>query len=87
MNFFVELMGDSPEVRMLDLMLRNPQTKFNKSMISRNAKISRTTLQGVCSKFKKMGIIQKTGYYYKLRLYREELQQLKELYDALKEGL
>jgi predicted transcriptional regulator len=87
-SLFIEFMGDSPTVRVLDYLLTERDLDFSISDMARNAGIGRTTLYRIWSSLIKNKIIMPTRVIGKAKLYKLnkdniKIKKLMEIDDAL----
>ena len=67
---FVEVLGNSPLIKVLDFFLDNDVYDYSKSDVFRETGISRITLQGIFAGLEKKGIIKKTRVSGKSQMYQ-----------------
>ncbi len=87
-SLFIEFMGDSPTVRVLDYLLTERDLDFSISDMARNAGIGRTTLYRIWDNLIKNKIILPTRVIGKAKLYKLnkesiKIKKLMEIDDAL----
>ena len=87
-SLFIEFMGDSPTIRVLDYLLTERDLDFSISDMARNAGIGRTTLYRIWSNLIKNKIIVPTRVIGKAKLYKlnkdnTKIKKLMEIDDAL----
>ncbi len=87
-SLFIEFMGDSPMVRVLDYLLTEREIDFSISDMARNAGIGRTTLYRIWEKLIGNKIITSTrmigkAKLYKLNMENNAIKKLMEIDDAL----
>ena len=87
-SMFIEFMGDSPTVRVLDYLLTERDLDFSISDIARNAGIGRTTLYRIWGSLLKNKIIVPTriigkAKLYKLNKHNIKIKKLMEIDDTL----
>ena len=87
-SVFIEFMGDSPTVRVLDYLLTERDLDFSISDMARNAGVGRTTLYRICDNLIKNMIIIPTRTVGKAKLYKlnkdnVKIQKLIEIDDML----
>tara|TARA_Y100000031_G_C8208601_1_gene379824 strand:- start:1034 stop:1363 length:330 start_codon:yes stop_codon:yes gene_type:complete len=87
-SLFIEFMGDSPTVRVLDYLLTERDLDFSISDIARNAGIGRTTLYRIWRSLLKNKIIVPTriigkAKLYKLNKHNIKIKKLMEIDDTL----
>ena len=87
-SLFIEFMGDSPTVRILDYLLTERDLDFSISDMARNAGIGRTTLYRIWDSLIKNKIILSTRIIGKAKLYKLnkdsiKIKKLMEIDDAL----
>ena len=69
-SLFIEFMGDSPTIRVLDYLLTERDLDFSITDIAKNSRISRTTLYRIWKNLIKNKIITPTRIIGKARLYK-----------------
>jgi len=87
-SLFIEFMGDSPTIRVLDYLMTERDLDFSISDMARNVSIGRTTLYRIWGKLLKNQIILPTRIIGKSKLYKlnkenPKIQKLMELDDML----
>ncbi|MBI2546025.1 hypothetical protein HYV81_02485 [Candidatus Woesearchaeota archaeon] len=87
-SLFIEFMGDSPTIRVLDYLLTERGLDFSISDMARNAKIGRATLYRIWDDLLKNAIIIPTRTIGKAKLFKLNKESLKvkkliEIDDAL----
>tara|TARA_B100000315_G_C14184024_1_gene410255 strand:- start:3 stop:317 length:315 start_codon:yes stop_codon:yes gene_type:complete len=87
-SLFIEFMGDSPTIRVLDYLLTERDLDFSISDMARNSKIGRTTLYRIWDNLIKNKIIVPTRIIGKAKLYKlnkdnNKIKKLMEIDDAL----
>ena len=87
-SVFIEFMGDSPTVRVLDYLLTERDLDFSISDMARNAGVGRTTLYRIWDNLIKNMIIIPTRTVGKAKLYKlnkdnVKIQKLIEIDDML----
>jgi len=87
-SLFIEFMGDSPVIRVLDYLLTERELDFSITDIAENAGIGRATLYRIWDDLIKNEIIVHTRDIGKARLFRLNTQNLKikkliEMHDML----
>lgn len=87
-SLFIEFMGDSPTIKVLDYLLTERDLDFSISDMARNAGIGRTTLYRILDNLIKNRIIVPTRIIGKAKLYRLnkeniKIKKLMEIDDAL----
>ncbi len=87
-SLFIEFMGDSPTIRVLDYLLTERDLDFSISDMARNAKIGRATLYRIWDDLIKHTIIVPTRTIGKSKLFKLNKESLKvkkliEIDDAL----
>lgn len=87
-SLFIEFMGDSPTVRVLDCLLTERDLDFSISDMARNAGIGRTTLYRIWDNLVKNKILVPTRIIGKAKLYKlnkdsTKIKKLMEIDDAL----
>jgi len=87
-SLFIDFMGDSPTVRVLDYLMTERDLDFSISDMARNIKIGRTTLYRIWDELLKNKIILPTRVIGRSRLYKlnkenPKIQKLIELDDML----
>src|SRR3989344_9707931 len=70
MSLFIEFMGDSPTIRVLDYLLTERELDFSITDIAKNAGIGRTTLYRIWDDVIKNEIIFATRIIGKAKLYK-----------------
>lgn len=76
-SLFIELLGDSPTIRILDFLLTERELDFSISDMARNAGIGRATLYRIWEELIKNEIIIFTRTIGKSKLYRLNVQNPK----------
>mgnify|MGYP001560456806 CR=1 FL=1 len=69
-SLFIEFMGDSPQIKVLDFLLTEKNIDFSISDLARNSKIGRATLYRVWGDLIKNKLIIKTREIGKAKLYK-----------------
>ena len=69
-SLFIEFMGDSPTIRVLDYLLAERDLDFSITDMAKNSGIGRTTLYRIWSDLIKNKIIESTRIIGKAKLYR-----------------
>ena len=87
-SLFIEFMGDSPTIRILDYLMVERDLDFSISDMARNVAIGRTTLYRIWDQLLKNKIILSTRVIGKSKLYKlnkenPKIQKLMELDDML----
>ena len=87
-SLFIDFMGDSPTVRVLDYLMTERDLDFSISDMARNIKIGRTTLYRIWDELLKNKIILPTrvigmSRLYKLNKENPKIKKLIELDDML----
>ena len=87
-SLFIELLGDSPTIRILDFLLTERELDFSISDMARNADIGRATLYRIWEQLIKNGIIIPTRVIGKSKLYKlntnnSKIKKLIEIDDML----
>ena len=87
-SLFIEFMGDSPTIRVLDYLLTESELDFSISDMARNVAIGRTTLYRIWDGLLKNKIILPTRIIGKSKLYKlnkedSKIKKLIELDDML----
>ena len=87
-SLFVEFMGDSPMVKVLDYLLTERELDFSITDMAENAGIGRATLYRIWDDLIKNEIILHTRDIGKAKLYKlnaknEKIKKLIEIYDML----
>lgn len=87
-SLFIEFMGDSPTIRILDYLLTERDLDFSITDIARNAKIGRATLYRIWDDLLKNAIIIPTRTIGKAKLFKLNKESIKvkkliEIDDAL----
>ena len=87
-SLFVEFMGDSPMIRVLDYLLTERELDFSITDIALNAGIGRATLYRIWESLIKNEIITHTrnigkAKLYKLNIKSNKIKKLIEIYDML----
>lgn len=67
---FLEVMGESPYMKVLDFFLDNIVYDYSKTAVSEETGVSRVTLQEVIKDLEKKGIIRKTRKVGRAQLYK-----------------
>lgn len=87
-SLFVEFLGDSPMIRILDDLLTERELDFSITDMAENAGIGRATLYRIWENLIKNEIIMHTRDIGKAKLYKlntknEKIKKLIEIYDML----
>ena len=87
-SLFIEFMGDSPKIRIIDYLLTMGELDFSITDLAENAGIGRVTLYRIWDNLIKYHIIIHTRDIGKAKLFKldsknEKIQKLKEIYDLL----
>ena len=87
-SLFIEFMGDSPKIRIIDYLLTMGGLDFSITDMARNVAIGRTTLYRIWDQLLKNKIILSTRVIGKSKLYKlnkenPKIQKLMELDDML----
>jgi len=87
-SLFIEFMGDSPTIRVLDYLLTERDLDFSITDMAKNAGIGRTTLYRIWNDLIKNKIIVPTRVIGKAKLYKlnknnPKIKKLIEIYDML----
>ena len=87
-SLFIDFMGDSPKIRMLDYLLTERELDFSITDLARNAMIGRATLYRIWDSLIRNEIIKYTRNVGKAKLYKlnrsdRRIRKLIEVYDAL----
>ncbi len=87
-SLFIEFMGDSPTIRVLDYLLTERDLDFSITDMAKNSKIGRTTLYRIWDDIIKNKIIVPTRTIGKAKLYKLnkdniKIKKLIEIDDAL----
>lgn len=87
-SLFIEFMGDSPTVKILDYLLTERELDFSISDMARNAGVGRTTLYRIWEKLLENKIIVSTrvigkAKLYKLNMENNAIKKLIEIDDSL----
>lgn len=87
-SLFIEFMGDSPNVRVMDYLLTIGELDFSITDIAENAGIGRATLYRIWESLIKYDVIIHTRDIGKAKLFKlntenKKIQKLKEIYDML----
>ncbi|MBU2639649.1 MAG: hypothetical protein KKG75_02990 [Nanoarchaeota archaeon] len=87
-SLFIEFMGDSPTVRVLDYLMTERDLDFSISDMARNVVIGRTTLYRIWDDLLKKEIILPTRIIGKAKLYKlnkenPKIQKIMELDDMI----
>ncbi|MBI2106873.1 hypothetical protein HYT57_02710 [Candidatus Woesearchaeota archaeon] len=87
-SLFIEFMGDSPHVRIIDYLLTMGELDFSITDMAENAGVGRATLYRIWSNLIKYEIITHTRDIGKAKLFKlntenKKIQKLKEIYDML----
>ena len=69
-SLFIEFMGDSPTIRILDYLLTERELDFSITDLARNARIGRATLYRIWDGLIKNQVILPTRVIGKAKLYR-----------------
>jgi len=83
-SFFVQALGDTPSVRIVDFLLENKIYDFTKAEIAAGADVSRATLEKFWPPFEKLGLVKQTrrignGVLYALNKESPVVKKLTEL--------
>ena len=76
-SLFIEFMGDSPTVRVLDYLLTERDLDFSITDIAKNARIGRSTLYRIWGNLVKNKIITPTRIIGKAKLYKLNKNNIK----------
>ena len=76
-SLFIELLGDSPTIRVLDFLLTERELDFSISDMARNAGIGRATLYRIWEQLIENNIINHTRTIGKSKLYKLNIQNPK----------
>ena len=87
-SLFIEFMGDSPTIRILDYLLTEREIDFSITDLARNAGVGRTTLYRIWEDIVNNKIIIPTRIIGRAKLYKLnknniKIQKLMEIDDAL----
>lgn len=87
-SLFIENMGDSPQIRVLDFLLTEREIDFSITDLAKNAKIGRATLYRIWKDLIKNKLIIKTREIGRAKLYKLNtenifIKQLMRLDDTL----
>lgn len=87
-SLFIEFMGDSPTIRILDYLLTMGELDFSITDMAENAGIGRATLYRIWDSLIKYNIILHTRDIGKAKLFKlnsenKKIQKLQEIYDML----
>lgn len=87
-SLFVEFMGDSPMIKVLDYLLTERELDFSITDMAENAGIGRATLYRIWNSLIENEIIMHTrdigkAKLYKLNMKNEKIKKLIEIYDML----
>ena len=87
-SLFIEFMGDSPKIRVLDYLLTERELDFSITDIADNSRIGRATLYRIWDSLIKNKIIVHTRVIGKAKLFKlnvgnEKIKKLIEVYDML----
>lgn len=87
-SLFIEFMGDSPTIRIMDYLLTMGELDFSITDMAENAGIGRATLYRIWDNLIQFKIIIHTRDIGKAKLFKlnsknEKIQKLKEIYDML----
>ena len=85
---FLEIMGNSPRMRLLEFLVTGREFDYSLSDISKNAEIPWSTLHRIMPAFEKNKIIVKTREIGRAKLYclneeNEEARALIEIFDGI----
>jgi predicted transcriptional regulator len=69
-SLFLEALGDSPYLRVLDHFLTFPGWDYSKSQVAKDAQVSRVTLEPIWKRLLDIGFIEKTRTMGRSELYR-----------------
>jgi DNA-binding transcriptional ArsR family regulator len=83
-SFFVQALGDTPSVRIVDFLLENRIYDFTKAEVAAGADVSRATLEKFWPPFEKLGLVKETrrignGVLYTLNRESPIVKKLSEL--------
>ena len=87
-SLFIEFMGDSPTVRVMDYLLTERELDFSITDIANNANIGRATLYRIWDNLIKNKIMASTRTIGKAKLFKlnttnPKIRKLMEIYDLL----
>ncbi|MCH8003017.1 MAG: hypothetical protein IH934_00160 [Nanoarchaeota archaeon] len=87
-SLFIELLGDSPSIKVLDYLLTERELDFSISDMARNAGIGRATLYRIWDQLIKNKMIMPTrtigkSKLYKLNIENPKIKKLMEIDDML----
>ena len=87
-SLFIEFMGDSPMIRVLDYLLTERELDFSITDMAENSRIGRATLYRIWDNLIKNSIIIHTRNIGKAKLFRlntsnKKIKKLIEIYDML----
>ena len=87
-SLFIDFMGDSPKIRILDYLLTERELDFSITDLARNAMVGRATLYRIWDSLIRNEIIKYTRNVGKAKLYKlnrsdRRIRKLIEIYDAL----
>ena len=87
-SLFIEFMGDSPTIRILDYLLTERELDFSITDMAENARIGRATLYRIWNDIIKNKIILPTrtigkAKLFKLNINNPKIKKLVEIYDML----
>lgn len=87
-SLFIEFMGDSPTIKVMDYLLTERELDFSITDIAKNAGIGRATLYRIWDSLIKNSIIIHTrdigkAKLFKLNMENSKIKKLMEIYDML----
>lgn len=87
-TLFIKFLGDSPKIRVLDMLITGRELDYSISDIANEAGISRSTFYGMINQMLRDKVIVKTRKFgmmqlYKLNLKNKHVKSLVKLYDNL----
>lgn len=87
-SIFIEILGDTPKIRILDYLIEGRDLDYSLSDIAQNAHIGWTTVHRLLPNMLKTGVILPTREIGRAKLYKinkdnKAVSQLIKLYDSL----
>ena len=87
-SIFLEYLGDTPQLRILDFLIDNSMFDYPVTQIAREAEVSYNSLKNIFPSLINAGIVKKTrkigkSYYYQTNLNNEFIKNLSKLDWAL----
>lgn len=69
-SFFLQYMGDTPRIRILDFLMDNFNHDFSLPQIAKGSNVAYTTLMGIFPQLERLGMVIETRKIGKSRLYK-----------------